>query len=173
MSRLSTVFFALEAAYGPDAAAPLLAEFAVPILETSFQVILNAGRGTDVFGLAAAIRMILSHPFMKKNPEALVDLIFRIAPACRPDVAQTLITQAYDGTDLVALLETLRSLMLEMRSINPGESVEMFSRARAEVMDRITALGVDQRDEDQAADASAAELSGITERLRDFSLTRR
>jgi hypothetical protein len=174
MSRLSAVFIAVEIAHGTDVAAPLLAAFAVPLVETIFHVILKAGKGTDVYGLAAAMHTILAHPYMKKNMESVCELIFRIAPGCRPEVAHALIAQAFDGPNLAALLDTMRSLMLEMRTITPGESIEMFSQAKvAQVMAKIEEFNSESKEEESVKEAEAGEFGGVTERLRGFSVERR
>jgi hypothetical protein len=172
ISRLSAVFIAIEHTHGTEAVIPVMAEFAIPVLEGIFKLIFKPERGIDLLALTSAIHVILSHDFMKRNPADFCDLLFRIAQNCRPELAQSLIVHAYDDVNSVAFLETLRTMMLEVRLIRPGQSLEMFGRARLEVMEALKEMIRERKikEEEESKQELMSEITGITEQLRGFSV---
>jgi hypothetical protein len=159
INRMAILFDFVQLAHGPEAAEGLLTEFGFPILEVIFEMIFRSPKTPDVLGLSEAMHVILGHSFFQQNSSAFCDLIYKVAPECRPEIAQRLIIEIY-AEKTSAYLETLRSAMLEVRSIRPRQSLEIFSRAKADVIEAIR-IGSERVRQEQAAAAKREEQSAL------------
>jgi hypothetical protein len=137
ISRIPVQFDVIEYADGEDVLNTLLDRYAITILEVFFQVVFHYGVKTDIFGVICAIQSLLAHPFMKTKVTDVCELVFTLVPTIHADVAQALITNAYEPMNSVQFLESLKAVMLDLRMVTPVQSLDAFDGVRARVIEEM------------------------------------
>jgi hypothetical protein len=170
VSRIASTFELIRYIHGQQMVDGLLENYAIPLIETFFQIVFHYTPKTDIYGVSNAIQSILAHPYMKKNWKSVCDLVFKLVPNCDPDEAMLLITQAYEPMDGLLFLETLKMLMLDLRYLTPGQSVDMFSETKAQAIGALAEVYDQPPRPDMLDIDDTSELQAIPTQLLRFSV---